>query len=66
MKNDSFEAMVAMKRSGHTDRDANGNDISYLNYLKKRRRECKAKGLDFDANSEKEWFDKQWKEVGND
>ena len=63
MENKSFETMVAWRENGHICRDHNGKDITELNYLKHRRRECKEKGIEFDANAELKWFREQWKEV---
>ena len=55
-KNESFNAVLAARKNGYVNRDTNGNDISYLMYLKYRRRECKSKGLLFNATAEEKWF----------
>jgi hypothetical protein len=62
MENASFEALVAARKNGHVDRDHNGKDISYLNYLKHRRRECKEKGIPYNAEEELKWFRNNWEE----
>ena len=63
MANNSFDTMVSWRNNGHIDRDSNGKDITELNYLKHRRRECKEKGIPFDANAELEWFRSEWKKI---
>lgn len=59
-ENKSLETMLAMRDNGHIDRDANGNDITDLNYLKHRRRECKEKGIPFDSEKELQFFRDNW------
>lgn len=54
--------MVAARKNGHVDRDHNGKDISYLNYFKHRRRECKEKGIPYNAEEELKWFLNNWEE----
>ena len=54
--NESFKCLLQARCSGYVNRDHNGNDISYLNYLKLRRRECTAKGLFFDVEREEKAY----------
>lgn len=59
-ENESYLSMLAARHNGFLSRDKNGNDISYLRYLKMRRRECKVKGIPFIAEDEYRWFVMNW------